>query len=126
MSTLSKWDATRKCEAAATCPSTGTTREWWRDQSRIDRTDWISAARQQYNEAPKATFDAVEFELRTYGLSELSKRNCQRRLTDLSVAQLKKLMISLQQRRRQYPAVSNELLAALATIYDARVISNEQ
>src|SRR4051812_2283807 len=42
MNTSLKWDATRKCEATATFPSTGRTREWWHDQSRIDRTDWIS------------------------------------------------------------------------------------
>jgi hypothetical protein len=84
-----------------------------------------SAARERCDEAPKTTYDAVEFELR-YGLSELSKRNCQRRLADLSVAQLKRLMVGLQQRRGQYPAVSDELLAALATVYDARVNSNER
>ena len=84
------------------------------------------AARERYNEAPKATNDAVEFELRSYGLSELSKRNCQRRLADLSIAQLKRLMVGLQQRRGQYPAVSDELLAALATVYDARVNSDER
>ena len=79
------------------------------------------AARERDNEAPKATYDAVEFELRTCGLSELGKRNCQRRLADLSIAQLKKLMVGLQQRRGQYPAVSDELLAALAAVYDAMV-----
>jgi hypothetical protein len=83
-------------------------------------------ARERYNEAPKATFDAVLFELRTYGLPQLSKSNCQRRLADLSIAQLKNLMAGLQQRRSQYPNVSDELLAALAAIYDARVISDEQ
>ena len=79
-------------------------------------------ARERYNEATKATYDAVEFELRTCGLSEISKSSCQRRLADLSTGQLKKLMVGLQQRRGQYPAVSDELLAALATVYDARVI----
>jgi hypothetical protein len=92
-------------------------RAW--DEMNRDVRDW-------YNEAPKTTYDAVEYELRTYGLSEFSKCNCQRRIADLSVAQLKKLMVDLQQRRGQYPAVSYELLAALASIYDAMVISNEQ
>jgi hypothetical protein len=209
MSTLSKWDATRNGEALAS-PSTGITREWWRDQSRADCTDWISlidaadtalqglravpslghvmpapwkklaaeawdaaswreaaceyhdarsgrvlvadidsrrsqllrrlmgddtsvnrawdeinsAARERFDEAAKTTYDTVDFELSTYGLSELSKGSCQRRLADLSIGQLKKLMVGLQQRRGQYPAVSDELLAALAAVYDARV-SNE-
>lgn len=85
-----------------------------------------SAARERRDEAPKTTYDAVEFELRSYGLSELSKRDCQRRLADLSIAGLKRLMVGLQQRRGQYPAVSDELLAALATVYDARVNSDER
>jgi len=211
MNALSTWDATRKCEATSTFHSTGSTREWSRDQSCTDRADWVPLsqaadrglqrlravqpssqghvidewkkfadeawaapgwreaaceyrdarggrvliaeiapqrsqllrplrgddttldrawgeinARERYNEAPKTTYDAVEFELRSYGASELSKSNCQRHLADLSVAQLKKLMIGLQQCRGQYPAVSDELLAALAAVYDALVISNER
>ena len=47
-------------------------------------------ARERYNEAPKATYDAVMFELRTYGLPQLKKARCQRRTADLSIAQLKK------------------------------------
>jgi hypothetical protein len=83
-------------------------------------------ARERYNEAPKTTYDAVEFELRTNGLPQLGKPNCQRRLADLSIPQFKNLMASLQQRRGQYPHVSDELLTALATIYDARIVSDEQ
>jgi hypothetical protein len=78
------------------------------------------AARERYNEAPKATYDAAVYELRTYGLSQLKNTNCQRRLADLSTAQLKNLIASLQQRRGQYPNVCDELLATLATIYDAK------
>jgi hypothetical protein len=81
-------------------------------------------AREQYNEAPKTTYDAVVHELRTHGLPQLSKPNCQRRLADLSIAEFKNLMASLQQRRSKYPNVSDELLTALATIYNARVISD--
>lgn len=85
------------------------------------------AARQRYNEAPKATYDAVVYELRTHGLRQLSKPNCQRRLADLLIRQLKNLMANLQQRRGQYPSVSDELLTALAAIYDSKVSNaNEQ
>jgi hypothetical protein len=42
MNTLSKWDTTRKCEAATTFPSTQDQPEFWRERSRSDRTDWIS------------------------------------------------------------------------------------
>jgi hypothetical protein len=84
------------------------------------------AARERYNEAPKVTYDAAVHELRTDGIAGLGKPNCQRRLADLSIAQFKDLMASLQQWRGQYPNVSDELLTALAEIYDARVKSDEQ
>ena len=83
-------------------------------------------ARERYNEAPKATFDAATYELRTYGLPQLSNLNCQRRLADLSIAQIKNLMASLQRWRGQYPNVSDALLATLADIYHARISSDEQ
>ena len=79
------------------------------------------AAREQYNEAPKATYDAAIYELRTYGVSQLSKPNSQRRLSDLSATQIKTLMASLQARRNQYPNMSDELLKALARIYSEKV-----
>ena len=82
-------------------------------------------ARERYNEAPKATYDAAAYELRTYGLPQLSNLNCQRRLADLSIAQIKNLMASLQRCRGQYPNVSDALLATLANIYDARISSDE-
>jgi hypothetical protein len=82
------------------------------------------AARERYNEAPEATYNAVVYELRTHGLPQLSNENCQRRLADLSAAQLKNLMASLQQRRGQYLNVCDELLTTLATIYDARVMAD--
>jgi hypothetical protein len=83
-------------------------------------------ALERYNEASKATYDAAAYELRTYGFQQLSNLNCQRRLADLSIAQIKNLMASLQQWRGQYSNVSDELLATLAEIYDARIISDEQ
>ena len=63
------------------------------------------AARERYNEAPEATANAAVYELRTHGLAQLNKPNCQRRLANLSVAQLKSLMVSLQQRRKLYPKI---------------------
>src|SRR5262249_54892280 len=43
-------------------------------------------ARERYNEAPEATYNASVYELRTYGLPQLKNPNCQRRLADLSAA----------------------------------------
>jgi hypothetical protein len=189
MSNLPKRDATCNCEAAA-FPSTGSTREWWRDQSRADRTDWISlldaadtalqrlravqpsslghvitdswkklavqawdspswreAAREHRaahggrvliaeidpgrlqllrrlsgdDTAPEATCNAAVYELRTHGLDGLSNPACQRRLADLSAAELRRIMVSLQQRRGSYPHISDDLLTALAQIYGEKV-----
>lgn len=78
------------------------------------------AARERYDEAPEATYNALVYELRTHGVSQLNKPNCQRRLANLSIAQLKKLMVQL----KRGPNISDELLTALAAIYDSKV-SNE-
>jgi hypothetical protein len=98
------------------------------DSVSLDRA-WAEinrAARERYNEAPKATYDAAVYELSTYGLPQLGKSNCQLRLSNLSAVQLKNLMASLEQKRGQYSNVSDKLLAALATIYDARAVSDGQ
>jgi hypothetical protein len=81
-------------------------------------------AGERYNQAPKATYEAAVFELRTHGVVQLNKPNCQRRLANLSLSQFKCLMASLQQKRDQYPNISDELLAALEEIYDARVMAD--
>jgi hypothetical protein len=78
------------------------------------------SARERYNEAPEATYHAVVYELRTHGLAQLKQANCQRRLSDLSAAQVKAVIASLQQWRGQYPKVTDELLATLATIFDVK------
>jgi|SRR5262245_36947541 len=78
------------------------------------------AARARYNEAPKTMYDAVVYEMRTYGLSQLKNPNCQRRISSLSAAQLKNLLASL----GQYPKVTDEFLAALAAICDASAMSH--
>jgi hypothetical protein len=82
------------------------------------------AARERYNEAPEATYNAVVYELRTHGLPQLKNQNCQRRLSHLSTAQLKNLIASLQQWRSQYPKVTDELLTALGAICDGRMMAN--
>jgi hypothetical protein len=93
----------------------------------LDRTygEISRAARGRYNEAPKATYDAVVYELRTNGISQLGEPNCRRRLGDLSGAQMKAVMASLQALRDQYPKVNDELLKALACIYTEKVTGNE-
>jgi transposase len=78
------------------------------------------AARERSNEEPKTTYDAVVYEMRTYGIPQLSKPSCQRRLADLSATQIGTVMASLQATRNQYPKVNNELLKALGRIYSEK------
>jgi hypothetical protein len=97
------------------------------DNVTLDRA-WAEinrAARERYNEAPESTFQAVFYELRTHGVAQLRQPNCQRRLADLSIAQLKRLIGGLQQRRGQYPGISDELLTTLGEICDTRIASDE-
>ena len=79
------------------------------------------AARERSNEEPKTTYDAVVYEMRTYGIPQLSKPSCQRRLADLSATQIGTVMASLQATRNQYPKVNNELLKALGRITAKRL-----
>jgi hypothetical protein len=103
-------------------------RHLMRDNVSLERAwDEINrAARERHNEAPEASYNAVAYELRIYGLPQLKNQNCQRRLADLSAVQLKNLMASLQQWHSQYPNISDELLTALGEIYDARMVSDAQ
>src|SRR5262245_58443377 len=102
-------------------------RRLMRDRVSLERAwDEVNRiARERYNEAPEATYNAVAYELRTHGLPQLNQPNCQRRLADLSTAQIKNLIASLQQWRGQYPKVSDDLLTTLAAIYDARAMAND-
>lgn len=65
------------------------------------------------NEAPKATYDALFYELSTYGLSQLAKPTCQGRLAALSTAQLRTIIQALIRSRAKYPNITDELIAKL-------------
>ena len=78
------------------------------------------ATRERYNGAPEATYNAVVYELRTHGLPQLSKPNCQRRLSDLSAAQVKAVIASLHRKRAEYPKITDQLLTTLAAVCAAK------
>jgi hypothetical protein len=65
------------------------------------------------NEAPKSTYDALFFELSAYGLSQLTKPNCQRRLAALSTAQVRTIIQALIRSRAKNPNITDELIAKL-------------
>jgi hypothetical protein len=64
---------------------------------------------EQYG-APKATVDALMFELCTYGLAALAGANCLRRLADLSSSQVREVIGRLIRLRPHYPAITDELI----------------
>jgi hypothetical protein len=49
----------------------------------------------RWPEAPQSTHDAALFELREYGITQLEKPNCQRRLAVLSPKQLEDVIAAL-------------------------------
>jgi hypothetical protein len=67
-------------------------------------------------DAPQSTYYAALWELRTYGLAQLVKENCRRRLSDLSTKQLRELIAALMQLRPQYSIINDELLLKLGDL----------
>jgi hypothetical protein len=63
--------------------------------------------------APRSTFDALHYELRSRGVAALEHPSCRRRLVELSAKQLRELMAALIRIRAKFPGVTNELLLAL-------------
>jgi hypothetical protein len=67
-------------------------------------------------DAPQSIYDAALWELRTYGLAQLAKENCRRRLSDLSTKQLRELIAALMRLRPQYSMINDELLLKLGDL----------
>jgi hypothetical protein len=66
-------------------------------------------------DALEVTFEAVTYELRTYGTAALTRPDCRRRLGDLSSRQLDKVIAALiRLRGRSYcPGIDDRLFLAL-------------
>ena len=67
-------------------------------------------------DAAQTTYDAALWELRTYGVAQLVKENCRRRLSDLSIKQLRELIAALMRLRPQYSMIDDELLLKLGDL----------
>ena len=67
-------------------------------------------------DAAQSTYDAALWELRTYGLAQLAKENCRRRLSDLSTKQLRELIAALMRLRPHYSMINDELLLKLGVL----------
>jgi hypothetical protein len=64
-------------------------------------------------EAARSTVEALVFELRERGVRALARANCQRRLADLSIAQLKSVIGRLRRLQPHYPAIDADLLSRM-------------
>jgi hypothetical protein len=78
-----------------------------------------TAAGAELGRAAQSTVDALVWELRTYGIPQLGKPNCQRRLSDLSTKQGHELIAALLRLRPRYPAITDELILKLGDCYGA-------
>lgn len=67
----------------------------------------------RYERAAQSTYDALVYELRTYGIAQLEKPNCRGRLGDCSTQQLRDLIAALIRLRPNYPAITDELILKL-------------
>jgi hypothetical protein len=85
----------------------------WEFQSLYEIT--LRARRKLLGAAP-STVEAVMYKLRTYGLAAIAGPNCQRRLADLSDAQLRQVIERLDRLRTKYPAITDNLLLSLAEL----------
>ena len=70
------------------------------------------------HDAARGTCDALLYELRTYGVAQLSNPSCRRRLADLSTNQMRDLIESLLRLRSQYAAITDELIGVLGDQLD--------
>jgi hypothetical protein len=77
---------------------------------------WAELYRRRRVDAPRATVEALLYELRTHGLPAFERPSCRRRLSELSADQLRELMASLIRVRAGCPAVTDELLITLDRI----------
>jgi hypothetical protein len=67
-------------------------------------------------DAAQTTYDAALWELRTYGVAQIAKDNCRRRLSDLSTKQIRELIASLMRLRPHYSMINDELLLKLGDL----------
>lgn len=66
--------------------------------------------------AARSTVEAVVYELRTYGFAATAGQNCQRRLSELSSAQIREVIERLYRLQPKYPAITDDLLLLLGEL----------
>jgi hypothetical protein len=66
--------------------------------------------------AAVSTYEALVYELRTYGIAQLASPRCRGRLADLSAEQTRDLIAALIRLKPIYLAITDELLLKLGTL----------
>lgn len=79
----------------------------------MKNTDPAPRAQVPLYEAPRTTCDALLYELRTHGITQLSNPSCLLRLGDLSTDQIRDLIASLLRLQPQHAAITDELILKL-------------
>jgi hypothetical protein len=64
-------------------------------------------------DAARFTVEAIMYELREFGIPQLDKPNCQRRLCDCSPTQLREIITRLNRLRPKYPNINDDLISNL-------------
>jgi hypothetical protein len=65
------------------------------------------------DDAAGSTVEALMLSLRSRGSAALTEQNCQRRLADLSPAQVQQIIARLTRLQPKYPAINDELIVTL-------------
>jgi hypothetical protein len=79
----------------------------------------INTRRDESGAAP-TTLEAAMYSLRERGERALAEPNCQRRLSEMSPAQIDEIITRLTKMRRNYPGISDALIARLNNEYKAK------
>ena len=66
--------------------------------------------------AAASTVEAVKFELRTYGISQLRRPRTQARLADLSSDQMADVIAALRRMQPEYPQITDALVQLLQQV----------
>jgi hypothetical protein len=63
--------------------------------------------------APQSIYDALLYELRTFGIKQLHNPHCLQRLGDLSTDQVRNLVEALIRLQPRFPAITDQLISLM-------------
>ena len=63
--------------------------------------------------APQSIYDALLYELCTFGLKQLHNQHCLQRVGDLSTDQVRDLVAALMRLQRRFPVITDQLISLM-------------